>query len=364
MPSFAKFSLRSFDWTLFSSVIFLTALGLAAIYSVDLSRGSELVNFKKQLLALSIGIVILVGATVMHASWFRYSAKLWYWFSVGLLLGVLFLGRAIRGTTGWFVVGGFSFQPVELAKVGLIFLLAYIVFNFGRRFERPLFFFGTALLTFLMIILVLLQPDLGSAMVLGIIWLGLMILLRTRKLYLGILVAIFLVVGVSGWFFWLQDYQKERLVTFIDPTHDPLGTGYNVSQSLIAVGAGQFLGRGLGFGSQSQLRFLPEAQTDFIFSVIGEELGFAGSAVMIVLFGIILWRLIKIIRQAEDDFAAVTVSGITILFFAQFFVNIGAELGILPVTGITLPFVSYGGSSLIINLFLIGVAEAMIVRKY
>ncbi|MFA7654437.1 MAG: rod shape-determining protein RodA [Candidatus Magasanikbacteria bacterium] len=364
MISFSKFSSRSFDWTLFLSVIFLVALGLAAIYSVDLSRGGELINFKKQLVALSIGLAVFIFASMMHPSWFRHTAKSWYWLAVISLLGVLFLGRSIRGTTGWFSVAGFSFQPVELAKVGVIMLLAYVIDSFGRRFERPLFFFGTGFLVLLPITLVMLQPDLGSAVILGLIWLGLMLLVRARRLYLGALVVFFTIMAITSWFFLLADYQKERLATFINPAYDPLGAGYNVSQSLIAIGSGKIFGRGLGFGSQSQLRFLPESQTDFIFSVIGEELGFAGAATIIILFGLILWRLIKIIGAAEDDFSAALVCGITILFFAQFFINVGADIGILPVTGITLPFVSYGGSSLLINFLLVGMAEAMIARKY
>ncbi len=364
MISLSKFSSRSFDWALLLSVIFLNTLGLAAIYSVDLSRDAGLINFQKQLLALALGLVILFVVSLMHSSWFRYTAKFWYWVSVASLLAVLFFGRSIRGTTGWFVLGSFSFQPVELVKVGVILLLAYVIANFGRRFERPLFFFGTALLVFLPIILIMLQPDLGSAVILGLIWLGMILLVRARRLYLGLVIILFALIAIASWFFWLQDYQKDRLLTFVSPAHDPLGAGYNVSQSLIAVGSGKMFGRGLGFGSQSQLKFLPEAQTDFIFSVIGEELGFAGTAAVVILFGIILWRMIKIIETAEDDFAVAAVSGITILFFSQFFINIGADIGILPVTGITLPFVSYGGSSLVINFLLIGTAEAMIARKY
>jgi rod shape determining protein RodA len=364
MLSLSKFSPRSFDWVLFLSVIFLVALGLAAIYSVDLSRSVGLLNFKKQLIALAIGLTLFFGASLMHSSWFRYTAKLWYWMAVIALVSVLFLGRSIRGTTGWFVIANFSFQPVELAKVGVILIMAYVIASFGRKFDRPSFFFGTAFLVLLPIGLVMLQPDLGSAIVLGVIWLGLILLVRVRKIYLFLLAFLFVLVAVSGWFFFLQDYQKERLLTFVNPEHDPLGTGYNVSQSLIAIGSGQFFGRGLGYGSQSQLRFLPEAQTDFVYSVIGEELGFAGAGAIVILFAIIIWRLLRIIRSTDDDFVAATVSGIAILFFTQFFINIGADIGILPVTGITLPFVSYGGSSLMINLFLMGIAEAMVERKY
>ncbi|HLC69833.1 MAG TPA: rod shape-determining protein RodA [Patescibacteria group bacterium] len=364
MPWLTKLYSKSIDWWLLLSVLLLVALGLAGIYSVDLSRGGELVYFKKQLLAAGIGIVLLVVAGLRQYSFFRYTAKLWYLFALILLVAVLFFGRTIRGTTGWFSVAGFSFQPVELAKVGLILMLGYVIANFGRRFERSLFFYGTLVMTFVLIALIMLQPDLGSAVMLGMIWFGIMLLVGARRWHILSLVGGVLTFGILAWFFLLQPYQKERLLTFMDPGRDPLSAGYNVNQSIIAVGAGQFFGRGLGFGSQSQLRFLPEAQTDFIFSVIGEELGFVGVLVLLGLYGVIIWRLVKIVRETADDFVAVVVSGIVILFFTQFFVNIGANIGILPVTGVTLPFVSYGGSSLMINLLLVGIAESMVIRKY
>jgi len=359
-----KFAWRNFDWWLFSAVIFLVAVGLAAIYSVDLSRGVELVNFKKQLLALLIGLVLFFVASLTQQTFFRSLAKIFYVVAGLLLLAVLFFGQNIRGTTGWFVFNNFSFQPVELAKVGLILMMAYIISNFGRRYERSLFFFGTAAVSGLFIILVMFQPDLGSAVLLGAIWFGLMLLVGARKLYMVGLILILITLGVLAWFFFLQSYQKDRVLTFIDPNRDPLHSGYNVNQAIIAVGSGNFFGRGLGFGSQSQLRFLPEAQTDFIFSVIAEELGFAGAAVLIILFGIVLWRILRLVKTTDDDFIAACASGVGILFLAQFFINIGANTGLLPVTGVTLPFVSYGGSSLIINLLLVGILESMVSQRY
>ena len=270
----------------------------------------------------------------------------------------------IRGTRGWFNFGGFSFQPVEAAKVGVILILAYIVYHFGRRYERPLFFFGSGIVTLLVIGLVMLQPDFGSSVIIGSIWFGIMLLIGARRSFLiGFILGV-MALSVVAWFFLLHPYQKERVLTFINPDRDPLGQGYNSTQAIIAIGAGKFTGRGLGFGSQSQLRFLPEAQTDFIFTVIGEELGMAGVIALLILYSTILYRLISIVQRANDDFIAVTVSGITILFFVQFFVNVGANIGILPITGVPLPFVSYGGSSIIVNLFLVGVAESMVEKRY
>jgi rod shape determining protein RodA len=364
MISFSKFSPRNFDWLLFFSCLLLCTLGLAAIYSVELSRGPEANYFRKQLIAIGIGLFGLVFASLMQPSFFRNLAKPLFFFSMFLLLLVLVFGSTIRGTRGWFVLGGFSFQPVELAKMSLILILAYSISNFGRRFERSLYFFGTLTIALFAIGLTMFQPDLGSAVLLGTIWFALMLLTGARRVYVISFVLSALAIAVFGWFFLLHDYQKERVLTFVNPARDPLGAGYNTTQALIAVGSGQMFGKGLGFGSQSQLRFLPEAQTDFVFSVIGEELGFAGVSVMLILFAVMLWRLILLAGNSDDDFASVVVSGIAVLIAAQLAINVGANLGLLPVTGVTLPFVSYGGSSLIINLVLIGIAESMVVRRY
>lgn len=364
MVGLSKFSSRSFDWILFFSVFLLVAMGLAAIYSVDLSRGQELSYFKRQAIACGIGMSLLFGASLMQYTFFRSYAKLFYGASLALLAGVLVFGVNIRGTRGWFNVAGFSFQPAEAAKVGIILMLAYIVYHFGRRFERPLFFFGTGIVTLLIMGLIMMQPDLGSAVIIGLIWFGVMLLVGVRKLYVGGLTLGAIGMSILAWFFFLKEYQKGRILTFLNPEHDPLGRGYNVIQAIIAVGAGQFFGRGLGFGSQSQLRFLPEAQTDFIFTVIAEELGLAGVMAFLILFSVMLYRLLLIVRSSNDDFVSVTVCGMIILFFAQLCINVGANIGLLPITGVTLPFVSYGGSSLIINLFLIGVAQSMVKKRY
>ncbi len=364
MLNLQKLSSRSFDWPLFTAVILLVMIGMAAIYSIDLSRGSNLFYFKKQLLALGIGLLFLfMAATSQHTLW-RYLAKWWYLFSLLLMGSVLIFGQTIRGTKGWFSLAGFSFQPVEMAKIGLILMIAYIISRFGRRFDRPLFFFGTGIVSLLFLVLTMLQPDLGSAALLGAIWFGMVWAVGARRLYLFLLTVSVVSLAVVGWFFFLKDYQKDRLANFVDPGRDPLGSGYNVAQSIIAVGAGKLFGRGLGFGSQSQLRFLPEAHTDFVFSVIGEELGLAGVATMLILFTFVFWRLLLIIQKSDDDFVAATAMGILILFFAQLITNLGANLGLLPITGVTLPFVSYGGSSLVVNLLLIGILESMMVKKY
>jgi rod shape determining protein RodA len=303
-------------------------------------------------------------ASLTQFTWYRTYAKHIYGFAIVLLAGVLVFGSTINGTRGWFTFAGFSLQPVEIGKIGVIMILAYVIYHFGRRFERPLFFFGTAILTGIICGLVLLQPDLGSVIIIGSIWFGIMLLVGARRLYILLCIAGVAVVAIAGWLWFLQPYQKERILNFIEPQRDPLVSGYNRTQATIAIGAGKFFGRGLGYGSQSQLRFLPAAQTDFIFSVIAEELGFIGAGALIILYGVLLWRLLRIVQKSPDDFSAATAGGIAIVFFIQFFVNVGANLGLLPITGVTLPLVSYGGSSLVVSMAMLGIAQSMVEKKY
>lgn len=354
-------SLRYYDWTLSIVIFILVIIGLTAIYSVDLSRGETLIYFPTQSIAFGIGVVMLFLTSSFHMTLYQSSAKTAYILALLLLVGVLFFGVTIRGTTGWYRFGGFSFQPAEFAKVAIVLFLGSWIARHGRRFDTWQFVFTSGVITLVCVLLILMQPDLGSAFVLGSIWFGLLFLTGTKKRYIAALIGMIVFTSVFGWFFVLKEYQKERLLTFVDPTAEEraLTTGYNVVQSLIAVGSGGVFGRGLGFGSQSQLRFLPEAQTDFIFSVIAEELGLVGVLMVLSLYGILLWRLVLIALRTRNEFAVYTVLGIAMLFFVQMVVNIGATINLLPVTGVTLPFISYGGSSLIINFILIGIAQSI-----
>ena len=211
-------------------------------------------------------------------------------------------------------------------------------------------------------ILVLLQPDLGSAFLLVGLWLILLLFFGISKRQALILGASGVVMSLIGWVLVLADYQKARLLSFLNPDFDPLGQGYNVAQSVIAVGSGQFFGRGLGFGSQSQLRFLPEAHTDFVLAVIAEELGFVGLLLVFAAFVILFWRLGRLAIRVGDGFTTYLVLGVGSIIFLQFVVNVGMNLGLMPVTGITLPFVSYGGSSILFFIIMIGIVESVSLR--
>ncbi len=343
-------------------VFVLTSIGIAAIYSVDLSQGDVLSYFPTQITALVLGTIALFVVAFIHIRVYQTGARWAYGLSVIALIAVLFLGVTIRGTTGWFRIGTFSFQPAEFAKIGFILFLADWIYRYDRRFQTWQFVVSSGLIMSVLVILILLQPDLGSASIIAGIWFGALVLTGTKKHYIGAIVGTGILLLAVGWLFVFQDYQKDRLITFMQPERDPLGSGYNVQQSMIAIGSGQFFGRGLGFGSQSQLHFLPEAHTDFVFAVIGEELGFIGITLVLGLYFLILWRLMWIARQTRDDFSAYTVLGVMLLFFIQMLVNIGATIGILPVTGLTLPFVSYGGSSLLINFILVGLVQSVVLH--
>ena len=351
---------REFDWILISVVAVLIAISLAAIYSIDLSRAETLTYFPTQIIALGIGVVLLVVLGSLHVTFYESSAKLVFLSSLALLVAVLFFGVTIRGTTGWFRVAGFSFQPAEFAKVAIVLMLAYVTARQGRRYSRFGYIAVTGIPAALTIGLILLQPDLGSALVIGAVWFCMLLFAGARARYLIGIVLMLVIMFLLGWFFFFQPYQRDRLLVFLDPERDAWGAGYNVSQSLIAIGSGNIFGRGLGFGSQSQLHFLPEAQTDFIFAVIAEELGFVGVLLVFVLYILLFWRLVRIARRAQDEFSAFAALGVAAIFFVHVVFNIGAASGMLPVTGLTLPFLSYGGSSLIINLGLIGITLSLL----
>jgi len=361
MFSFSAISekIRGYDWVLFTAALLLSLIGLTAVYSIDRSRGADLIFFPTQALALILGLAVAAAISRFHNPFFESGTRPAYILSILLLTLVLILGVSVRGTTGWFRLGSLSFQPAEAGKVALILALALAAARQGRRFDTIGFAVRSGVMTLALAGLVLLQPDFGSALVFLALWFGMLIVAKTKWRYLLIIAGSGIAALVLGWFFIFAPYQKDRLVTFLHPSASPLSAGYNVNQSIIAVGAGQVFGRGLGFGSQSQLHFLPEAQTDFIFAVIAEELGFVGAIFVLALFAAILWRITRIALHSENDFSAYAAVGFALVVFIHVCLNLGAALGLLPVTGLTLPFVSYGGTSLLVMWTLVGIAESI-----
>lgn len=348
---------KKIDWSLFVTIILLMILGLLAIYSVALGQGlSEFLNFQKQIIWIVVGLL----SFFFFANFDYQKLKIVGWFgyliSIALLILVLTpLGSTIRGTRGWFDLGFASFQPVELAKVFLIIVLADVYARYSRTINKFGQMFLIGLVAFIPFLLAAIQPDFGSAMVLFFTWLLSFFLVTRNKWHIIFVLGSMVLLFVVAWFFMFAPYQKDRIRTFIDPSLDPLGSGYNVQQSVIAVGAGRFMGRGLGFGSQSQLKFIPESQTDFIFSVIAEELGFIGVMMISGFFFFLFYRLYKIATLSPDDFGMFLAILVSITIFIHVFINIGMGIGLLPVTGISLPFVSYGGSFLVVMLSLAGI---------
>ncbi|MDP2692558.1 MAG: rod shape-determining protein RodA [bacterium] len=343
------------DWILLLLVSILVMFSFAAIYSIDLSRGDKLTYFPTQFLAFVIGLIVLMFVSRLHISFFQSVSKSVYFASILLLVLVLFFGVSIRGTTGWFRFGSLSFQPAELAKFGLVIILGYIIAKQGRRFDKLQFVVLSGILLLIPILLILLQPDLGSVLVLGGIWFGVLIFTGVKKRYIAMLLLLVLFSFFLSWHYVFETYQKDRLLVFLHPDEQSLTAGYNINQSIIAIGAGKFFGRGLGFGSQSQLHFLPEAQTDFIFSVIAEELGFIGAFIVLLVYVLFLIKIAIIAKNCRDDYGSYVAVGIGLLFFTQLTLNLGGATGLLPITGLTLPFISYGGSSLVVNMLLVGV---------
>ncbi|MDP2631280.1 MAG: rod shape-determining protein RodA [Candidatus Uhrbacteria bacterium] len=355
--------LQRFDWILLFSALVLFAFGIAAIYSVELSRESaDFLLLKKHLIALGVGTVALLIMANANFLQLRSYGRILYLLGVVLMIAVLIFGSEIRGTTGWFDFGVFSFQPVEFMKIALAVELARFFSERARRRFGWKEIFGSGALVAIPVVLTAIQPDLGSAFLLVGMWVILMFFAGLRwhhATVLGVLVVLFAIIS---WSFLLHDYQKERLAVFINPDLDPLESGYNINQAKIAIGSGQLFGRGLGFGSQSQLKFLPESQTDFVFAVIAEELGFFGVLVILTSIGVFLSRALLLAYRGNDHFTTFLAIAIFGALFVQMSVNIGVNLAIFPATGVGLPFVSYGGSSLVMSFFMLGILESVAVR--
>ncbi|MFA6305039.1 MAG: rod shape-determining protein RodA [Patescibacteria group bacterium] len=356
--------LEYYDWYLIINISLLMIFGLATLYSLQLNVDvPNFTIFNHQLTLALFGLAIfLLVSSINFKVWSDYY-KIIYLIALALLILVLAVGSHIRGTTGWLYFFGQGFQPVELVKIALIIFLArfFALGNYQNNLLKGLIVSGFGVL--LLIVLVLLQPDFGSSMLLFATWLAMYFLLPVKRKTIVGLFLILLVLASAFWLFFLQDYQQKRLLTFLNPQADPLGSGYNVRQAIVAVGSGSFIGRGLGLGSQSQLNFLPEQQTDFIFAVIAEELGFIGAGLVLVLFFSLLYRIYAIAKLAKDNFAHFFALGLVITLAIQIFVNIGMNLGMAPVTGVPLPLISYGGSSLISLLIALGIIHNIHIRN-
>lgn len=340
-------------WALLVPLVVILVLGWSTIWSTTPS------------LALSQFIYILVGLLgVLILS--RIDPRVYQSLSWPIYFGVIFLlvitdiiGFTSRGSIRWIPLGPVHLQTSELAKIGLI--LVFGSWFHGAQEKGFKWLITQMILAAIPIFLVFRQPDLGSALVLGVIWLGMILFSGVNWKYLlllGLMIGVVVPVG----FKLMKPYQRDRLESFISPYSDPSGSGYNVIQAMIAVGSGRIVGKGVRQGSQSQLRFLPERQTDFAFASFAEEFGFVGVSLLLVSFGVLLWWLAKLSNRLKG-YERLVVQGVFFWIFFQFFVNAGMNMGMMPVTGITLPFVSYGGSSVISLLFGLGIVLAIFLHQ-
>ncbi len=334
-----------FDFILLSLVLALGSISVLVIYSINKNLAAS------QIIFWLIGLLVLaISSSIGYQNWQKLYLGL-YFFSVISLLAVLFFAGPVRGSVRWIDLGPFRFQPSEIAKIASIFLLA---FYFKDRTAKKL---KNLILGFLLIlpafVLIFLEPDIGNALALAAIWFGITLAAGFRAKVFTILLLGVIMLSVFGYSL-IAPYQKERIATFINPGTDPLGKGYNIIQAKIAVGSGEFFGRGLGRGSQSQLNFLPEGESDFIFAAIAEQLGFVGAGLLIIIFTAMAVRVLNTAKNSNRYAQLIIIGAFSYLIF-QFGVNVGMNMGLVPVTGITLPLVSYGGSSLISTLFLAGV---------
>ncbi len=355
--------LKNLNYPILIITLVLISLGLLIIFSVSYQHSDlDLGNFKKQAVFAGMGISAMLLMSFFDYRFLKNYTAVLYTVGIILLAAVLFIGNASRGMSGWIDLEIFHFQPSELMKIILIIVLArYFSFFSGKLFEfKKIIISGICV--GVPVVLVLLQPDLGSATIMVFIWLGMLIAAGIKTSHLAAIFLAGTLIFAGGWALALEDYQKDRITTFLNPQADPLGRGYNVIQSVIAVGSGGLLGKGLGHGSQSQLNFLPEKHTDFIFAVLAEEMGLIGVVFLLALFAVLISKLINISLSVQDNFGKMLVTGTVILLFSHITINIGMNMGIVPVTGIPLPFISYGGSFLISILVMLGIAQSVAMK--
>ena len=354
------YRLKQLDWVLVIVVILLVCFGLASIYSSSLS-GGDFSNFYKQLGFFGIGLILMFGLSFIGWRIFRESSYLiltLYIICLAGLAGLFFFAPEIRGVKGWYKVGPISIDPIAFTKIVLIILLAKY---FSKRHVevyriKHILLSGSYIL--IPFILIFLQPDLGSALILIALWVGILLIAGIKIRHFLVLCLCGVLVLAISWGFLLKDYQKDRILNFINPS-DPLGLSWSQNQAKIAIGSGGVLGQGLGSGSQTQYGFLPETQTDFIFAALAEELGLIGVLLILSLYIILISRVIKIATASQSNFPRLFAVGFTICLIFQIFIHVGMNLGISPIIGISLPLISYGGSGLIANLAALGILQSI-----
>ncbi len=349
--------LKKIDWLIAFSALALSLFGLLSIYGQEATN-----NFYKQSIFIVIGFLLMI--LVSFFDWralkeHPHFVLFLYFAGIALLLGLFIFAPALREVRRWYVFGPVSFDPVEFFKIVLIILLAKFfskrhveMYKFSHIVFSGIYVLVPAVITFF-------QPDMGSAIILVALWLGVLFVSGIKIKHFLILCLIGILILTLSWSFLLKDYQKVRITAFLEPHVDPQGINWNPEQAKIAIGSGGILGQGIGEGGQTRYGFLPESQTDFIFAAIAEETGIVGVLILLSLFSILLFRVLKVALIAPENFSRLFCFGFVILIASQAFINIGMNQGLLPIVGLPLPFVSYGGSSLVFSFIGLGIVQSI-----
>jgi rod shape determining protein RodA len=359
------------DWILLGAVAAIVAYGLWALAGITRHDVIGNANYYvvRQGVFVAIGMLGMLGMVLIDPDVFRRHKRVVYGVTVGLMAIVLLGGAVTRGSKRWLDLGFFKFQPSEFGKLAFVLFLAAFLADMGKRVGQANTVLAVLGFASVPILLVFMQPDFGTAMVYSAAVAGVLFVAGTRWTHLAVLGAVTVLVAMlvlwllpAAGVHVLKPYQEKRLTGFTHPDEDPSGSTYNVRQSINAVGAGQWDGRGVEGATQTKLNFLPEHATDFVFASLAEQRGFVGVAILLLLYLLVVWRGLKIVARARDAFCAIAAGGIVVALMFQVFVNVGMTIGIAPITGIPLPMVSVGGSSMIANLLAIGVLEAIHAR--
>lgn len=355
---------RDFDFLLLLSTLLLIGFGVAVIGAVSGPATAWTNNFAvRQIIAAVIGLSLMGVLTVLNYRLLASLAIPVYVLNLVLLLLVARFGLTAGGSTRWFEIGPFLLQPSQFAQFFMVLSLATLLRHWEEEMRRPLYLLGTLAVIGVPTVLIYKQPDLGTALVFAFLWLVMIIASKADRRHLLLLLVLSVPAGWLGWTYFAEDYQRERFTIFLHPESEPAGQGYNIIQARIAIGAGGLIGQGLAGGSQTQLNYLRVQNIDFIFASASEQFGFIGSMALFLLYIVLIWRCLSIAGQSPDSFGTYLCIGVAAVYFFEAFVNIGMNMAIMPVTGIPLPLISYGGSSVIVLLAMQGLVQSVALRR-
>lgn len=356
--------LKNIEWGILICTILLIIIGLVALFSA--TQNADYNEFKKQIMWVLVSIPVMIIIILIDYDIFVKISPVLYGVSIVLLIGVLFT-EPINGASSWFSIGQFTMQPAEFAKISFVLFITFVITKMqlkGRdETSRPLKLGLILLVALVPILLIIKQPDYGTALAFVMSLIFMLFVSGIKKRYIITAITVVVILVPVAYFFILPEHAKTRIDVFLNPDMDPRGAGYNIIQSKLAIGAGELLGMGLLKGNQTQLGFLYPKTTDFIYSVIGEEMGFIVAAGVIILYVVLITKAVYVAKTAKDDAGAYIAAGIAGIFFFHMLENIGMTMGLLPITGIPLPFVSYGGSSMITNLIMIAILLNISARR-